>query len=118
MTAQLRSVCMPSWALVGRLCVTELTEGLLIRPCEVCRCPSSIVILVILALFFCHPGFFFVIPALFFVIPALSRDPERTAGLCKGRQSTLDTGSSHGMTNTRTVRMFKLHRAGSIRSIV
>jgi hypothetical protein len=111
MTAQLRSVCMPSWALVGRLCVTELTEGLLIRPCEVCRCPSSIVILVI-------PALFFVIPALFFVIPALSRDPERTAGLCKGRQSTLDSGSSPGMTNTRTVRMFKLHRAGSIRSIV
>jgi general secretion pathway protein K len=89
--------------------------------------------LVILALFFCHPGLvffvipalffviptlFFVIPALFFVIPALSRDPERTADLCKGRQSTLDPGSSPGMTNTRTVRMFKLHRAGSISPLV
>jgi hypothetical protein len=58
--------------------------------------------------FFRHPGLvfsssrpcFFVIPALFFVIPALSRDPQRTADLCKGQQTTLDPGSSPGMTNT------------------
>jgi hypothetical protein len=86
---------------------TDLLLRSLIRPCEVCRCPSSIVILVI-------PASFFIIPALFFVIPALSRDPERTTELCKGRQSTLAPGSSPGMTNTRTVRIFKLHRAGSI----
>ena len=36
----------------------------------------------------------------FFVIPSLSRDPQRTADLCKGRQTTLDPGSSPGMTNT------------------
>jgi len=44
--------------------------------------------------FFCYPG-------LFFVIPALSRDPERTAGLCKGRWLTLDPGSSPGMTKKK-----------------
>jgi hypothetical protein len=57
-------------------------------------------IFVIPALFFVIPALFFVIPALFFVTPALSRDPQRTADLCKGRQTTLDPGSSPGMTNT------------------
>ena len=88
---------------------------ILIQPSEVCRCPSSIVILVILALFFCYPGLaFFVIPALFFVIPALSRDPERTPDFCKRRRSTLVHGSSPGMTETRTARMFELYRTGSM----
>ena len=51
----------------------------------------------------------------FFVILALSRDPECAAGLCKRQCSTLDPGSSPGMTKRgQQHRPFKLHRAGSI----
>jgi hypothetical protein len=72
----------------------------LIRPFEVCR--------------FLEPALYLSSRPSFVVIPALSRDPVCTAALCKGRRSTRDPGSSPGMTNTRTVQIFQLHRAGSI----
>lgn len=39
---------------------------------------------------------------------------KRAAGDCKG-QLALVPGSSHGMLDTRTVRMFKLHQTGPVR---
>jgi hypothetical protein len=54
-----------------------------------------------------------VIPASFSVIPALSRDPLRTAVLCKRLWCKLDPGSSPGM--TKVLWLFELHRAGSIK---
>ena len=81
-----------------------VVQRLWVWPCEVCRCPGSIVNGVI-------PAFHFAIEAFHFVIPALCRDPSHAAGICKGQRCALDLGASPGMTKVSW--LFHLHQARS-----